>query len=453
LLEKKRKELERVKKEARNARMNSARRVNLEARQELAVLTSLDLLHGQTESSGAQSSKEKAETEWARRRALERVRDEKSRAKRAIEAEKLKIKEEAMLKSVARESRIKEFLERQGEKKTREREKYSRNLAREKRLQGVVWEEREGEKSLLEDETRHDGDKVHFTNELRSSDFERDSLSEWEIPKAKEKKKFTGTKYFENWARDKKNVVEVVVENRTEAPSINATTMANTKITEKSARFDVIPKCSPNTINVIRGASDVISAQQNKIKEIQERVKARLESYVVKPASPLPSPSRSPTRNRKPIIAPTNQPTSPDGKFSSPSRDDQRQALKSTFNIVVHLSHISGLPDLLSSVNSYVILEIGNSKQRSEIVKNSTDPNFDQSFLFRNVNVAREKHLRCSVFSNNLFVSDEYIGQCLCPLVSELSRDGEEMNFPVLSKTNYQNGSLYVKITKSFWVE
>ena len=258
-----------------------------------------------------------------------------------------------------------------------------------------------------------------------------------------------------------------------------AAVIRNEKRTKNGcAAFDIIPQCSPNTISVIKGAADIIGQKQEKIRKIQERVKFRLESYALANDSPRKgSPKKSeaaavsllsPTRKKK-VIASSSPSSS--NLFSSPSKVNKQQleGLKTTFNIVVHIKGIRGLPDLLSSVNSYVVLESSSERNqhfKTQVVKNCLDPVFDEQFLFKSIDTRKTKFLRAHVYSKNLFVSDGYIGTseiklsnvdgCLNVGVADdenAAAENDFQEFPVLSKTNYQNGLMMLRVRKSFWAE
>ena len=403
-----------LKAEANAARINSARAAQFDARQQLESLQKLNLVSDSADANNNPFyAKQKAQQEWARKRALQRVRDEKFKAKKLLMVQETKRIEEEEIKVIRREQRIHNFVQRQSDRDIQEKENFDNLQRKEKILQRQTWEDLhvEAKAEVVKPPavvTSGDGStRVPFTSELISGSFAPSFTPTPSTPPPSQ-------------------------------PNLS-TKITNTRVSQLATRFDIIPQCSPNTINIIRKASNVITKQQVQIKSIQERVKARktLAEYTNSTETEASSPSRSPTRSPS---------RSPKG---SPSRS--RAHIISTVNLVITIESIAALPDLLSSVNAYVVVIVGDEKFKTKVQKNSCDPIFNEKFLFKGIDLGQTKYLRALVYSKNSFVSDEYIG---CAQVAFDESDSKtDYVVPVLSKSSYQNGLLSLRLSKSFWSE
>ena len=354
--------------------------------------------------------------EEAQIRAAERIREVKQREfckrrEKIQEDKERKAKEEE-----ERAERIKDFVERQGERQKRELREYKSRQEREKLLQNKIWEEEEfggGESaviSAMDRVWRNQGDKFRPRQDRKNaySSSAGDigcsggrQLSQYLTPSSSSEDDPTCTAAAA--APSILDILPVMAEacwdeekNIEGSNSINEERPQIANCTETGGMKNI----PPTGIETIRRACQVIDQQQSNIKAIQERVKARQKSATSCNVNNFENSGGAATNAAGKHLMDENSVAMGDYSGVSPA-------------VIITVKSASNLPQLLGRTTPYFTVSCGGVKKKSKVASSGVNPVFDESFIFDNVSDAASFDLK--VYSKQVFVSDDFLGQASIP--------------------------------------
>ncbi|GMI17960.1 hypothetical protein TrLO_g8024 [Triparma laevis f. longispina] len=438
------------------------RSVKVERRRDVRNISEAEKTSLDTSKKSKLSVKQKAQQEYARLRALQRIRMAKEGERGEAERKEREGRERKEEERRGREERIKKFVERQEERERREQDEHLRQQLRERKRQEALFTEVEnaGGPDHLESARERVRERLEsdyfLTAELKAGDFIPSPLEEQKNellqyiapmpivapqPIISPTKTSRETEQLSLWDD---LIPQPVVSIDTSQPPRN-----NNAIISKVVRESVIEA----NLKTIKNAVETIDKQQRDISEIQARVKFR--------------------NSRNPITPKQNTNKIQQGSaMSTDSLNDiepntKREPPNPTYNLIFTVHNCSNLPQLLSTTNAYCIVKFNGEDRKSKVKNSSNDPVFNSNNVFQNIRVIKydqetgEKKedekvgVEVQVWSKNVFISDDFLGKVWV----DIEEEEGEANFRlepkvasvVLSEINL--GTVKVSWRRDFWVE
>jgi hypothetical protein len=381
------------------------------------------------------SKLETAQINWSRLRALERVRNVKSKAKHdeTTRMQMAKAKEDKIRKQ--RQERIDNWVKKEEEKEALERKNWAKDIRREGRFQESKWREVEQQggpdvlANAVDRVTERDCGRKTLADfemyladmqDIKHADFvevrraESDSLMMYTQPSDGEVL-MDGNDVDGNEAESPVRELAVNTEDEKER-DIRDILPTRIDPPPQAQIVKAIPKAAPEQLRAIQKASYVIDAQRDEIRRIQERVRTMQAKAPETPVGKMIGEDggrdvMSPDSLMKqyPVADP---PWSERGMAKTQATDNRSKK----GNTIIHVHSAHDLPQPLSSCNAYCVIKVYGdtndvmSECRTGVCKNTVNPVFDKVKI-----TATGGWSRCEIlmYTKNVFISDEYIGKAM----------------------------------------